>query len=314
MGRYIARKLLSVVLVLFAISVITFMIFQVIPNGDPAQRMAGRLADAQQIQDVRETWGFDKPIYVQYVNTMKLIFTGEVVSYTQQVNVMDQIKHDLPATISLAIGASLLWLFFGVLFGIISALHAGKSVDTGITVLAMVGVSMPVFFLGALGVYFLGYKAGLLPVAGYVGITENPWEWLTHLIMPWVVLSILYVGIYSRVMRGSILDTMSEDFVRTARSKGIGERRVLTHHVLRNSMIPVISLFGLDFAAVIGGAAILTESIFNLQGVGQYAAESVDRLDVPPVMVITMLGAFCVVVISAIVDVVFAFLDPRIRL
>jgi peptide/nickel transport system permease protein len=314
MGRYILRKAISVVLVLFAISVLTFLIFQVIPNGDPAQRMAGRLADEQQIQDVRETWGFDKPIYVQYVNTMKLIFTGEVVSYTQQLNVMDQIKRDLPATISLAIGASILWLVIGVLFGILSALHAGKKIDTSLTVLAMIGVSMPVFFLGAMGVYFFGYKLNLLPVSGYVGITQNPWQWFTHLLMPWIVLSILYVGIYSRVMRGSILDTMNEDYVRTARAKGLGERQVMLKHVLRNSMIPVISLFGLDFAAVIGGAAILTESIFNLQGVGQYAAESVDRLDVPPVLVITMLGAFAVVVISAIVDVIFAYLDPRIRL
>jgi peptide/nickel transport system permease protein len=314
MGRFIVKRLFSVVIVLFAISILTFMIFQVIPNGDPAVRLAGRLATPQQIQDVREQWGFDKPVYVQYVNTMKLIFTGQVTSYTQQVNVLDQVKRAAPATLSLAIGAGILWFISGVALGILSALKAGKSVDTSLTVLAMIGVSMPIFLLGALAVYYLGYKLALFPISGYVPLTTNPWSWFAHMVLPWITLSVLFVGIYSRVMRSSILDTLNEDYVRTARAKGLDERQVMWRHVLRNSLIPVVSLFGLDFAAIIGGGAILTESVFNLQGIGQYAADSVDRLDVPPILVITMIGAFAVVILSAVVDIIYALLDPRIRL
>ena len=180
--------------------------------------------------------------------------------------------------------------------------------------LSLVGVSTPVFFLGAVMLYFLGYKWSIFPLGGYVKLTDDPWGWFTHLLMPWFALSVLFIGVYSRVLRSTILDTMNEDFVRTARAKGISERRVMIRHVLRNSLIPIISLWGLDFAAVIGGGAILTESVFSLNGVGQYAAESIGRLDIPPVLVIVMLGAGAVVVISALVDVVYAALDPRIRL
>jgi peptide/nickel transport system permease protein len=314
MVRFLLKRLISVVLVLFAISILTFLIFQAIPSGDPALRMAGRLATPQQVQDVREQWGFDKPIYVQYVKTMQKIVTGTVTSYTQDLNVLDEIRRGLPATISLAVGAGVIWLSLGVLFGLLSAMSAGRLLDRALTVMSLVGVSTPVFFLGALMLYYLGYKLALFPLGGYVKFTDSPWGWLKHLIMPWFALSVLFIGVYSRVLRSTVLDTMNEDFVRAARAKGISERQVMLRHVLRNSMIPVISLFGLDFAAVIGGGAILTESVFNLNGVGQYAAESIARLDVPPVLVITMLAAGAVVVLSALVDIVYAFLDPRIRL
>jgi peptide/nickel transport system permease protein len=314
MLRFVIARLISVIAVLIAISILTFLIFQAIPNGDPALRLAGRLATPQDIHDVRVTWGFDKPIYVQYFKTMEKIFNGSVISYTQQVNVIQEIKRDLPATLSLAIGAGIIWLSLGILFGVISAISAGRFLDRALTVLALVGVSTPVFFLGAMMLYYLGYKAKLFPLGGYVPLTKNPWQWFTHLLMPWFALSVLFIGVYSRVLRASILDTMGEDYIRAARAKGISRRRVLVRHVLRNSLIPVISLFGLDFAAVIGGGAILTESVFGLHGVGQYAADSIGRLDVPPILVITMLTAFVVVVLSAFVDIIYALLDPRIRL
>jgi peptide/nickel transport system permease protein len=171
-----------------------------------------------------------------------------------------------------------------------------------------------VFFIGAMLLYLLAYKWQVFPNGEYVGVTDNPWDWVKHLILPWTALSVLFIGVYSRVLRSTMLDTMHEDFVRTARAKGLSERQVLRRHVLRNSLIPVISLWGLDFAAVIGGGAILTESVFNLHGVGQYAATSVQALDVPPVLVIVMFGSFFVVVLSAITDVIYAILDPRIRL
>jgi peptide/nickel transport system permease protein len=314
MTRFVIRRLFSMVLVLFAISVLTFLIFQAIPNGDPAVRMAGRLATPEQIAQIRQSWGFDDPIWQQYLTTMEKIFSGEVVSYTQQLNVLDQIKAALPATLSLSIGAGLIWLFFGVLFGLISAIKAGAFTDRALTVLALVGVSTPVFLLGAVALYFLAFKLTIFPNGGYVPLTDDPVDWLYHLILPWCVLSVLFIGVYSRVLRSNVLDTMSEDYVRTARAKGISEKRVMVRHVLRNSMIPIISLWSLDFAAVIGGGAILTESVFNLQGVGQYAADSIQQLDVPPVLVVVMLGAFAVVILSALTDVIFAFLDPRIRL
>lgn len=314
MARFVLNRTVSVIAVLFAISILTFLIFQAIPNGDPALRLAGRLATPQQVQDVREQWGFDQPIYTQYGNTMKLIFTGEVTSYTQQLNVLDQIRADAPATISLVVGAAIIWLGLGILLGVISAVHAGGWLDRGLTVLALVGVSTPVFLLGAVLLYYLAYKLALFPIGGYVKLTDDPWGWLQHMILPWFTLAVLFIGVYSRVLRSTMLDTMGEDYVRAARAKGLSERRVLSHHVLRNSLIPVVSLFGLDFAAAIGGGAILTESVFNLHGIGQYAAESISRLDVPPILVITMLGAFAVVILSAAVDVVYALLDPRIRL
>jgi peptide/nickel transport system permease protein len=171
-----------------------------------------------------------------------------------------------------------------------------------------------VFFLGAMMLYYLGYKWHLFPLGDYVPLTQSPWQWFTHMLMPWFALSVLFIGVYSRVLRSTMLDTLNEDYVRAARAKGISRNRVLVRHVLRNSLIPIVTLFGLDFAAVIGGGAILTESVFNLQGVGQYAADSIGRLDVPPILVITMLTAFTVVVLGAVVDVVYALLDPRIRL
>jgi peptide/nickel transport system permease protein len=314
MARFVVSRFISVVMVLLAISILTFLIFQVIPNGDPALRMAGRLATPQQVQDVRQQWGFDKPVYVQYAKTMDKVLTGKVISYTQQLNVLDEIKRGLPVTISLAVGAGIIWLSLGILFGLLSAMSAGKFLDRALTVLSLIGVSTPVFFLGALMLYYLGYKLALFPLGGYVKFADSPWGWFTHLLMPWFALSVLFIGVYSRVLRSTVLDTMHEDYVRAARAKGISERRVMIRHVLRNSLIPIITLFGLDFAAVIGGGAILTESVFNLHGVGQYAAESIGRLDVPPILVITMLGAGAVVVLSAVVDVVIAILDPRIRL
>jgi peptide/nickel transport system permease protein len=314
MGRFIVRRLISTVLVLFAISVVTFLIFEAIPNGDPAQRLAGRTSTPETVAAIRHTWGFDKPIYDQYLLTMKNIFTGNVMSYTQQVNVDDQIAQGLPATLSLAIGASVIWLVLGVLLGLLGAARAGGLLDRGLTAIAMIGVSTPVFLLGALLLYVLAYRLSLFPNGGYVPLTSDPGQWLYHMILPWTALSALFIGIYSRVMRSNVLDTVNEDYVRTARAKGLSRQRVLFRHVVRNTLIPIVALWGLDFAAVIGGGAILTESVFNLHGVGQYAAQSIGQLDVPPVLVIVMFGSFFVVLLSAVTDVLIALLDPRIKL
>jgi peptide/nickel transport system permease protein len=315
MGRFIIRRLLAMVLVMFAVSVLTFLIFNVIPNGDPAARMAGKNSTPGQIAAIRRDWGFDDPLYKQYVNTMGKVFTGDLISYANRDNVIDRIKDGAPRTFILAIGAAIIWFVAGVALGLFSAVKAGRVSDRVVTVLALIGISMPVFWIGALMNYYLGYRLGLFPNGGYVTIADGGvLQWLYHLILPWIALSILFIGVYSRVLRSSVLDTINDDYVRTARAKGISERRVLRNHVLRNSLIPVITLWGLDFGAVLGGGAILTETVFDIQGVGQYFQESISRLDVPPVLAVTLFGAFFIVLFNAIVDIVYAALDPRIRL
>jgi peptide/nickel transport system permease protein len=314
MARFVVRRLGSMLVVLFAISVLTFLIFNVIPGGDPALRMAGRQADPGQLERIREDWGFDEPVYVQYAKTIGRVLSGDLVSYSTQQNVLEEIWKRLGRTFSLAIGAAILWMAFAIALGLYTAIKAGRIADRLLTILALVGISMPVFWVGALMNYYIGFEAGLFPYGGYVPLGEDPVDWLYHLVMPWTALALLFIGVYSRVLRSNILDTMREDYVRTARAKGLSERRVLIRHVLRNSLIPVVTLWGLDFGAVLGGGAILTETVFDLDGVGQYAQESVDRLDVPPVLAVTMLAAFFIVVLNTVVDIVYAVLDPRIRL
>jgi peptide/nickel transport system permease protein len=314
MARFAIRRIGQMLVVLFAVSVLTFAIFNVIPGGDPALRMAGRHAEKSQLERIREEWGFNEAVYVQYAKTMEKVFGGDLVSYTSGIDVIDEITDRAPRTFALAIGAAIMWMAFSIAIGLFTAVRAGKFADRLLTILALIGISMPVFWIGALMNYYLGFKWEIFPNGGYVPITDDPWQWFYHLIMPWTALSILFIGVYSRVLRSNVLDTMNDDYVRTARAKGLPERQVLLRHVLRNSLIPIVTLWGLDFGAVLGGGAILTETVFELQGVGQYAAEAVGELDVPPVMAITMYGAFFIVLFSAIVDIIYAALDPRIRL
>jgi peptide/nickel transport system permease protein len=315
MGVFVIRRLIGMVLVLFAVSFITYLIFIKIPGGDPAQRIAGKLATAQNIADIRLKLGLNHPFYVQYYDMMKQIFERKLVSYQSQLNVVGQIEEGLPATFSLAIGAGIIWLFFGIVVGTISAITAGRLSDRLITVLALIGISMPVFWLGIVGRYLLAenHPFGFLPDSGYVPITQSPVQWAYHLIMPWFVLAVLFIGFYGRVLRGNNLDTINEDYVRTARAKGLPARTILIRHVLRTSLIPVVTLFGLDFASVLGGGAILTETVFDLHGVGQYAAQSINNFDLPPIMGVTLYGAFFITVFSVFVDLFYAYLDPRIR-
>ena len=313
MGAFIIRRLVGMILVLIAVSFIVFLIFIVVPGGDPAERIAGRTATAQNVINIRHDWGFDKPFYVQYVDLMKKAFTNKLVSQTNQTSVDTQIWQGIPATFSLSIGAATIWLLFGVLVGTISAITAGRLSDRLITLLALIGISMPVFWLGLLVRYFLAEKNTWMPDGEYVPLTQSPFQWFWHLLLPWSVLAVLFIGFYGRVLRGNILDAINEDYVRTARAKGINPRRVLIKHVLRNSLIPIVTLFGLDFAAVLGGGAILTETVFDLHGVGQYAAQSIGNFDLPPIIGVTLFGAFFIVFFSALVDLLYAVLDPRIR-
>jgi peptide/nickel transport system permease protein len=314
MGRFAARRLASMVLVLLAVSALVFAIFNVLPGGDPAVRMAGKIPTETQIEAIREEWGFDEPVYVQYVKTMEKLLTGDLISYYTQLNVADEILKGAPRTFALAIGASVIWMAFAIGLGLFGALRAGGISDRLLNALALIGIAVPVFWLGAMLSHYLGYEAGIFPSGGYVEFLDSPAEWLWHLVLPWLTLAVGFIGIYSRVLRADVTETMGEDYVRAARAKGLSERRVMLKHVLRNSLIPVVALWGLDFGAVLGGAAILTEYVFGLQGVGQYAADAVGQLDVPAVMGVVMYGAFFIVVFNALVDIAYAALDPRIRL
>jgi peptide/nickel transport system permease protein len=315
MAVFIVRRLFGALLVLLAVSFITYLIFVKIPGGDPAPRIAGRTATDANIRDIREKLHLDDPFYEQYWGMMKSLFTGSLKSYSSQLDVVDQIKSGIPATFSLCIGAGLIWLFFGILVGVISAVTAGRWSDRVITVLALIGISMPVFWLGLIARYLFAqdHPFRFLPDGEYVPITNNPWQWFVHLLLPWLVLAVLFIGFYGRVLRSNILDTINEDYVRTAKAKGLPPRSVLVKHVLRNSLIPIVTLFGLDFAAVIGGSAILTETVFDLKGVGWYAAQAVQDLDLPPIMGVTIYATFFIVLFSVVVDLLYAWLDPRIR-
>jgi peptide/nickel transport system permease protein len=314
-GSFLIRRLIGAVLVCAAVTFIVFVIFIVVPGGDPAQRIGGKNATPQLIENIRHTWGFDRPFYVQYWELMKKMFSGNLVSYTNQQNVVSQIVQGMPATFSLTIGASIIWLFFGIVVGVVSAITAGRWSDRVITILALIGISMPVFWLGLVCRYYLaeGGIATIFPDGEYFPITQNPLQWLYHLVLPWLVLAVLFIGFYGRVLRGNILDTIHEDYVRTAKAKGLPSRKILTRHVLRTSLIPIVTLFGLDFAAVLGGGAILTETVFDLHGVGQYAAQNIASFDLPPIMGVTLYGAFFIVFFSVLVDLFYAYLDPRIR-
>jgi peptide/nickel transport system permease protein len=314
MLRFVVRRIVGMVLVLFVVSILVFLIFNVIPNSPPAQRLAGKNATPTLVKRIEEEWGFDEPLPKQYGTMMKKVFTGELIQYSPRIPVDDRIKEGIPATLSLSIGAGIIWLALGLLLGYLSAIRAGGWLDRFLTGVAVAGISIPVFLIAPVLIYFLTYKLEIFPNGGYVGLTEDPWGWLQHMILPWFTLAVLSIGFYSRVLRSNMLDVMNEDYVRTARAKGLSERKVMTRHVLRNSLIPIITLFGLDFGATIAGTAIITEVLFNIEGIGSYAAESIGKLELPPIMGITLYGAFFVVFINALVDIAYAYLDPRVRL
>ena len=320
MVAFIIRRIVGMILVLLAVSFIVYLIFIVIPGGDPALRIAGRVATPENIESIRHKLGLDQNIIVQWFDMVKSLLSGTLVSYYDGTNVAQQIREGIPATFSLCIGAGMIWLFFGVLVGTVSAITAGRASDRLITALALIGISLPVAWLGLVLLYLfaeqgLGTSVGtLFPAGGYVPLTQDPVQWFYHLLLPWFTLAVLFIGFYGRVLRSNILDTINEDFVRTAKAKGLTSQRIIVRHVLRASLIPIVTLFGLDFAAVLGGGAIITETVYNIQGVGWYAAQAIGTQDLPPLMGVTLYGATFIVVFSTLIDIAYAYLDPRIRL
>ncbi len=301
-------------MVLAGVSVLVFSLIHLV-DGDPVRLALGTRFSEEAYDALRERNGLDLPLVQQYFAWAGNALTGDLgVSFRSGEPVTVLILERLPATLTLAFASILVALLIAVPLGLLSALNPRSWIDRIATVLSQIGISVPDFWLAIVLILVFAGTLGWLPTGGYVPLGEDPLDWLYHLILPWTALSLLFIGVYSRVLRSNVLDTLNEDYVRTARAKGLSERRVLVRHVLRNSMIPIVTLWGLDFGAVLGGGAILTEAVFDLQGVGQYVAESVDQLDVPPVLAVTMFGAFFIVLLNTVVDIVYAVLDPRIRL
>jgi peptide/nickel transport system permease protein len=320
MVAFVVRRLISMVFVMFAISVLTYAIFFATPGVDPAARIAGRNATPAELAAVKHEFGLDRPFPIQYGLMMKKLFiTRDLTSFVNRGNlVLPQIEAATPVTLSLVIGAAIIWVVFAIAMGLAAAVFRGTFIDPLLMVIGLIGISMPVFWLGEVVNLITQDRLhssvfSWVPPLGYTPITQDPVMWFKQLLFPWITLSILYIGFYGRVLRSSLIESENEDFVRTARSKGISERRVLFRHVLRTSLIVFVSLFGLDFAALVGGGALLTEVVFGLPGVGYLTYQSLENLDLPVIMATVMYAAFFVVAANALVDIVYAWLDPRVR-
>jgi peptide/nickel transport system permease protein len=321
MLTFVIRRLLWTALVMFVITVIVFIIFFKTPGVDPARALAGRNSSPQVLAEIRAQLGLNRPFPIQYAIMMKQIFiTRSLVSYSNQgVKIIPEIGAAAPATLSLVFGAAVIWVVMAVGIGIAAALLRGTVFDPLLMVVALVGVSAPVFWVGQLanmvsqGGLHSTFLFSWVPPLGYTPFTQSPSLWFKGLVIPWITLAILYIGFYGRVLRANILEVQNEDYVRTARAKGISERRVLLRHTLRTSMITFVSLFGLDFGALVAGGALLTEVVFGIHGVGYLTYQAFENLDLPTIMATTIYGAFFIVAANAVVDIGYAWLDPRIR-
>ena len=321
MGRYLIRRSLFLVLVLFVVSLITFLIFVKLPAADPARRAAGKATTPENIQAAREAFGLDQPVWVQYARFAQGLvpwpgmFLNEDVyfSYSNFVPVKEEIYKRLPVSIALAVGASLLWLAIGIPIGIVSAVRRGGIADRAGMAFALFGVSTPVFWLAYLLLYVFWYKLHWAPSSGIpIGTSVLEAVLQGRFILPWVVVSLTYAAFYARMVRGNLVETMNEDYIRTARAKGLSERRVIYRHGLRGALTPVVTMFGIDIAGVLAGSFI-TETVFNLPGIGQYAVRSIFINDFPSVMGVTIFGAFFIAIGNLLVDIAYAYVDPRVR-
>lgn len=320
MIRYIVRRLLWLVVTLLLITFITYVIFFVMPPSDPAVRFAGKQPTPELVARVREQFGLDKPFIVQYGRFVKNIFFGDQYgwpglgfSFTTRSELKPVVFDRLLVTAQLALGAAVLWLIIGIPIGILSALRPRSFFDRLSMGFALFGVSAPVFFIGPLALYVFWFKLNWLPGSGYASITQDgPKEWILHFIMPWSVLALAFAAFYARMSRANLIEKMGEDYIRTARAKGLSEGRVVMKHGLRASLTPLVTMLGLDLGGLMGGA-IITETVFNLRGIGNYAVESVFSGDFYAILDVTLIAAFFITFANLVVDIVYAFLDPRVR-
>ncbi len=321
MLAFIVRRLLWMVLLLLVISFLTYLIFYTLPSADPALLRAGRQPTPELIASIRETLGLDQPWYVQYFKYLeRLVFHFDFgYSYQNNVSVREQIFDRLPATATLAIGAMVVWLLVGIPVGIVSAIRRGRLSDRATMGLALVLISAPVYWLGLVALYLFSNDIGRIPLLPGQGayptegtIFSDPATVIPAMILPWFVLAASFAAIYARFLRGNLLEVMSEDYIRTARAKGLHESRVVFKHGVRSAITPIITILGLDLGILLGGA-ILTETVFNIPGIGRLAFDAIQKSDMPTVQGTVIIGAFFIILLNLVVDVVYAFLDPRVR-
>ena len=322
MGAFLVRRLFWAVFLLLAATIITYVIFFLVP-GDPAQLACGRACTPQDVARVRHLLHLDEPVWQQYLRFLWNLVGHQDLgrSFANRVSVNYYIKQDAPVTAALVFGGAVFWLAISIPIGVLSALRPRSFLDRASMVFVLVGISAHPVWIGLILSFVFGYKLGWTPISGYcnffgAGVGSDcggPVQWAYHMLLPWCTFMLLFAALYVRLIRANVMETLNEDYVRTARAKGASGKRVLTHHVLRNSMLPVVTILGMDIGLALGGA-IFTESIFNLHGLGQQILTSYNQLDLPVIMGIVVFSTIAVIVFNLIVDIAYAFLDPRIRL
>jgi peptide/nickel transport system permease protein len=318
MVRYIIRRLLWVIVLLFLVSAVTFLIFYLLPSADPAVIRAGKSPNPQLIAQIRHALGLDKPIYTQYYRYMKAVILHFDFGYSYQNSqpVRTELFQRLPATISLTVGAVVVWLLIGLPIGTVSAIKRRSLLDRATMTGALVAISSPVYWLGLVTLYLFSKDIGKVHIfdgsGTYTGLTANPGKWFSSLILPWFVLAASFAAFYARLLRSNLIDTMSEDYIRTARAKGLPEWKVIGGHAIRSAITPIVTVLGLDIGTLLGGA-ILTEIVFNIPGIGRLAYDGIINSDLPVIQGTVLFGAFFIVIANLVVDIAYAFLDPRVR-
>jgi peptide/nickel transport system permease protein len=318
MLRYIARRVLWGILLLLIVSMLTFVVFYLLPSADPAQLRAGKGATPARVAEIRHSLGLDRPFYEQYWIYMKrlVLHFDFGYSYHNEVPVWQEISSRLPVTFSVAIGAFVLWILIGIPVGVISAIKRRSLLDRFTMGASLAAISAPVYWLGLIALFLFSKDIGVIKLFGgsgsYTPFAQNPGAWASSLILPWCVLAAAFAAFYARMVRGNLIEVMSEDYIRTARAKGLSERRVIFRHGLRAALTPVVTMAGLDLGALFGGA-VLTETVFNIPGVGRFAYQSIIDSDLPSIQGTVLFGAFFIITANLIVDVLYAFLDPRVR-
>jgi peptide/nickel transport system permease protein len=318
MLRYILRRLLWVVVLLVLVSFVTFLIFYTLPSADPAALRAGKQPNPELVQTIRHQLGLDKPWPVQYWLYMKklVLHFDFGYSYQNSAPVRAQIFDRLPATISLTVGAAVVWLLIGLPVGIVSAIKRRQLPDRVAMGAALVAISAPVYWLGLVSLYLFSKDIGKFHLFDgantYMPLTDDPGRWFGSLLMPWFVLAATFAAFYARLLRANLLEAMSEDYIRTARAKGLSERRVILGHGVRAAITPIVTVLGLDVGILLGGA-VLTETVFNIPGIGRLAYDAIQHSDLPVIQGTVLFGAFFIVVANLVVDIAYAFIDPRVR-
>ncbi len=321
MIRYIIRRLVWAVMLFIAVTIVSYVLFFIIP-ADPAKQFAGKGATPETIAKAKHYLGLDKPIYDQYYTFLERLVVHQDLghSWYNREGVNRIIKDAAPVTASLVFGGALFWLMLAIPVGVLTALRRRSLLDRGATVFVLVGISAHPVWIGLLFAYFFGYRLHLTPISNYAdffhpppGQPGGPVQWAYHLLLPWLTFMILYAALYVRMIRANVIETLSEDYVRTARAKGAPEWVVMRRHVLRNVMLPVVTILGMDIGLALGGA-IFTESVYSLPGLGRTSVQALANYDIPTVQGVIVFATLIIIGFNLLVDVLYAWIDPRIRL